>query len=107
GVIEYKGENLLNLSASEIRKVRGGEIGLIPQNPSTSLNPVLRIGKQVEEAARTHRQWNQSKVRSFSIRLLEQLGFSRAEENLSAYPFQLSGGMKQRILASIGISGDP
>ncbi len=107
GKIMYKGKNLLDLSQADMRKIRGGQIGLIPQNPSSSLNPVLRIGRQVEEGARLHRTWSRQEIRTYSVELLERLGFSDARKNLSAYPFQLSGGMKQRILAAIGIAGGP
>lgn len=107
GNITYKGKNLLTLTKKEMRKIRGKEIGLIPQNPATSLNPVLKVGRQVEEGAKLYRKWGKKQLRAHTISLLERLGFTNAVRNINAYPFQLSGGMKQRVLATIGISGAP
>lgn len=108
GSIVFKGQDLLKLDRKSIRKWRGSEIALIPQNPAASLNPVLTIGYQLKEAMTRHRrtssgrQWNKE-----AQRLLSQLHMPEPERKLGSYPFQLSGGMKQRVLAAIGMCGHP
>ncbi|MFH5185306.1 ABC transporter ATP-binding protein [Paenibacillus sp. TAB 01] len=108
GSIVFKGQDLLKLDRKSIRKWRGSEIALIPQNPAASLNPVLTIGYQLKEAIARHRrtssgkQWNKE-----AQRLLSQLHMPEPEHKLGSYPFQLSGGMKQRVLAAIGMCGHP
>lgn len=107
GNVMFEGTNLLDCSHAEMRTIRGSRIGLIPQNPSSSLNPVLRIGMQVGEAIGRHRKLSSNKIKALSLQLLERMGFPDARRNVSSYPFQLSGGMIQRVLASIGIAGEP
>ncbi|MDO9573388.1 MAG: ABC transporter ATP-binding protein [Candidatus Contubernalis sp.] len=107
GTVTFKGKNLLNLPEGEIRKIRGKEIALIPQNPSTSLNPVLKIGVQIVEVIHLHQRLSRKKARQAAVELLRSLNFSDPDKRMEEYPHQFSGGMMQRILAGIGIAGEP
>lgn len=104
GEILFNGRNLLNITEKEIRKIRGGIIGWIPQNPATSLNPVLKVGFQVYEVLETHRDdWGWSRV----FELFRKLDLTPEHRKSQEYPHRLSGGMRQRVLVSIGIASDP
>ncbi|WP_249861436.1 ABC transporter ATP-binding protein [Paenibacillus konkukensis] len=107
GSIVYKGQSLLELDPRSRRKLRGRDIALIPQNPASSLNPVLSIGYQLLEAIRLYGRIGRKEAREQAIGLLEELGLPEPRRQLRAYPFQLSGGMKQRVLAAIGTAGAP
>lgn len=107
GTIVYDGEDLTRLSEKRLRRLRGGSIGLIPQNPATSLNPVLRIGRQVIESLRKHRRLSRQQAAAKLLELLGRLGLPEPERTSRRYPWQLSGGMKQRVLTAIGIAGRP
>lgn len=107
GQIIYKNQEILNLSIKQLRKIRGKEIGLLPQSPSTSLNPVLKIGEQIIEGFRLHRGMKKDAAKNKGIEILEFLGLSESEKKINVYPHQLSGGMKQRVLAALSITGQP
>lgn len=107
GEIIFEDKNILRLSSSELKKLRGGKIGLIPQNPSEALNPLLKNGKQITETIAKHQKVSRKERRSLASRLLKALNFVNPELAMEQYPHQLSGGMKQRVLAAIGISGNP
>ncbi|WP_282942584.1 ABC transporter ATP-binding protein [Paenibacillus sp. RC67] len=108
GSIMFKGVDLLQLDQKSLRKWRGSEIALIPQNPATSLNPVLTIGYQLKEAIARHRTDKRRKqLKEQAVELLTNLNMPEPEQKLRSYPFQLSGGMKQRVLAAIGMCGNP
>ncbi|RJX24757.1 MAG: ABC transporter ATP-binding protein [Dethiobacter sp.] len=107
GTIAYKGLNLTGLPEKEIRKIRGKEIALIPQNPSTSLNPVLKIGFQVAEVFHLQQRLPWKKARQAAIEMLRSFDFPDPGKRAEEYPHQLSGGMKQRVLAAMGIAGEP
>ena len=107
GEIIYKGENLCFLSAQAIRKIRGKEIGLIAQNPSEALNPLLKNGYQVTEAICRHRNLSHQEGWRVAEDILRELDIPKPESRMAEYPHQLSGGMKQRILTAIGIGGTP
>ena len=107
GEIIYKGENLGILSAKAIRKIRGKEIGLIAQNPSEALNPLLTNGYQVTEAICRHRNLSRQEGWRVADDILRELDIPEPERRMTEYPHQLSGGMKQRILTAIGIGGSP
>lgn len=105
GSIHFKGRSLLDLNAEEMRRLRGREIALIPQNPATSLNPVLRVGYQIAEAVLG---MTSSKARrNKAAELLRQMDMPEPDRKLRKYPFELSGGMKQRVLTAIGAAGVP
>ncbi|MGA9286746.1 MAG: ABC transporter ATP-binding protein, partial [Anaerobacillus sp.] len=103
----YKGENLLTKSEKEMREIRGNEIGMIFQEPMTSLNPVFRIGNQLIEGIRIHKKWNKKKSWDHAISILKLVGLPRAEELMNEYPHQLSGGMRQRVMIAMAMACDP
>ena len=106
GTAIFNGKEMLNLPVEEMRKVRGRQISLLPQNPSSSLNPVLKNGRQLSEVFELlnvpQKEW-----RKRSISIMEKLLLQEPAMLLGKYPHQLSGGMKQRLLASIALSFDP
>ncbi|CAG7629622.1 putative D,D-dipeptide transport ATP-binding protein DdpD [Paenibacillus solanacearum] len=108
GSIVFKGTDLLRVDRKRLRHWRGSEIAFIPQNPATSLNPVLTIGYQVAEAiARFRKMQRRKAIAAQAAGLLRDLRMPAPEQKLKSYPFQLSGGMKQRVLAAIGLAGQP
>ena len=102
-----EGRDVLKLSESEIRRIRGAEIGFIFQDPLTSLNPVLTIGSQVSESLIEHLHMSDSEARARSIELLEYVGIPGAEQRFDDYPHQFSGGMRQRVMIAIAIACSP
>src|SRR6266545_2639380 len=107
GQILFKGRDLLALSEEEMRKVRGGEIGMIFQEPMTSLNPVLTIGRQLTEPVEIHLGMTPAQSRARAIELLTLVGVSDAERRLRQYPHQFSGGMRQRMMIAMALSCNP
>ncbi|MEN1761124.1 MULTISPECIES: ABC transporter ATP-binding protein [Anoxynatronum] len=106
GRIHYRGQNLLQCRERDFRRLRGRSIGLIPQSPQDSLNPVVPLGRQLLDAL-WHHALPRSEKQSLLCRLLNQLGFSSPASLMQAYAFQLSGGMQQRVLAAMGVAADP
>ena len=107
GSITLDGEDLLQLSESEMSKVRGSKIALIIQDPMTSLNPVLSIGNQVTEAIRIHQDIPTRSVMEKALEVLRKVNIPAAESRIRDYPHQMSGGMRQRVVGAIGISCQP
>lgn len=107
GEIYYKGEDILALKAGELQRLRGKEIALLPQSPSTSLNPVLKIGLQIAEGLQLHRKITWEQARSRAVEMLSFLKLPEPVKRMEEYPHQLSGGMKQRVLAAASITGRP
>ncbi len=107
GAVLLEGRDLLALPEASMRAVRGGAIGMIFQEPMTSLNPVLSIGEQVGESLRRHRHLGGAALRVESINLLNAVGLPDAARRISEYPFQLSGGMKQRVMIAMALAGNP
>ncbi|MCH8187039.1 MAG: ABC transporter ATP-binding protein [Chloroflexi bacterium] len=107
GSIRYNGKELLGLSAEQMRPLRGKEISLIFQDAAAALNPVIPIGKQVEEIIREHTRMGHRQVRAMSVDLLTQMGIPDASRMMDRYPFQLSGGMAQRVMLAIGVAMKP
>ncbi len=107
GEVIFDGTDLLKLSREEIRKVRGGRIAMIFQEPMTSLNPVLTIGRQLSEALELHQQMGKRAAVQDAIRLLELVGIPHAERRARDYPHHFSGGMRQRVMIAMAISCKP
>lgn len=107
GEIEFEGQNILLLSRAEKRRVRGGEIGMVFQDPTASLNPVYRIGDQIADVGRLHRGLGKSEAWRDAVHLLGDLGFQEPEKKARAYPFELSGGMRQRAQIAVAVAGRP
>ncbi|MFD2111870.1 dipeptide ABC transporter ATP-binding protein [Thiorhodococcus fuscus] len=107
GGVRFAGTDLLRLTESEMRQVRGGGMAMIFQEPQTSLNPVLTVGAQIAEAVRVHEGASQARVRERVVDLLRSVGISDPERRVEAYPHQLSGGMKQRVMIAMALAGDP
>ena len=107
GRIIFDGRNLLELPDSEIRKVRGGQISMVFQEPMTSLNPVLTIGLQLTETMSLHLGMSQEEADKRAIELLGMVGIGEAERRLKQYPHQFSGGMRQRVMIALALSCNP
>jgi oligopeptide transport system ATP-binding protein len=107
GEIIFDGIDVLKLSDDEMRRLRGKEIGFIFQDPLTSLNPTLTIGYQIGESIREHMGLSQKAAQDRVVELLSKVGIPRAKDRLKDYPFQFSGGMRQRVMIAIALSCDP
>lgn len=105
GRIIYKGENLLDLSEDRMRQIRGREIAMMLQNPSTSLNPVLTVGEQIAEVYRYHNGATREEAKRKASNMLELVGVD--SKRMCEYPHQFSGGMKQRVMIAIGLALNP
>ena len=106
GSIEFEGHSVLSLDKKNLRKIRGGGIAYIFQEPSASLNPVFTVGYQIAEAVRLHRP-DISEVRSRVVELLDLVGIQKAESRFGAYPHELSGGMQQRVVIAMALACEP
>ena len=107
GRVEFQGINVLELGSEETRRVRGREIAMVFQDPATGLNPVLSAGQQVEEIITTHLDVSKREAKRRSLEVLAQMGLPDPEQVATRYPFQLSGGMAQRVMIAIATALNP
>jgi len=107
GEILYRGRDLLKLDKEEMRKMRGNEISMIFQEPMTSLNPVFTVGNQIGEAIRLHQGLGKKETRAKTIEMLRLVKIADPESRVDAYPHQLSGGMRQRVMIAMALSCNP
>src|SRR5829696_1461259 len=107
GTAMFGGRDLLSLTDEQLRSVRGREIAMIFQDPMTSLNPVLTIGRQIREALQTHFAMDKEQAEKRATELLDQVGIPSAKMRLKDYPHQFSGGMRQRAMIAMALAGEP
>ena len=107
GKILFHGEDLLQKSEKEMRKIRGNRISMIFQEPMTALNPVFRIGSQISEVLRLHKGMSKKQAWNYAIDLLDQVGIPDPKNKIKAYPHEMSGGQKQRVMIAMAIACEP
>jgi oligopeptide transport system ATP-binding protein len=107
GEILFKGEDLLQASEERMREIRGNRIAMVFQEPTTSLNPVLTVGRQISESIELHLRMDRKGALAESVRLLKMVGIPDCERRIRDYPYQFSGGMQQRIMIAMALSCNP
>ena len=107
GEILFEGQNLLHQSAREMRRIRGGKIAMIFQDPMTALDPTMKIGKQIAETVRLHKSVRRAEAKARAMELLSLVGIEEPEKRYQQYPHEFSGGQRQRIVIAIALAADP
>jgi len=107
GAIHLRGRRIDNLPAADMRRIRGRHIGMVFQDPLTSLNPLYRVGRQITETIRTHQEMSEADARARAIALLEEVGIQGASQRIDSYPHEFSGGMRQRVVLALALAAEP
>lgn len=107
GSIKFRGEELVGAGEGALRKIRGNKISIIFQDPMTSLNPVYTVGNQLMESILLHTGRNKEESRKHAMEMLRLVGISEPEKRMKQYPYELSGGMRQRVMIAMAMSSDP
>ena len=107
GEIYLHGRRIDNLSPADLRRVRGRHIGMVFQDPLTSLDPLYRVGDQLIETIRAHRPMSAARARAVALGLLNEVGIPAADRRIDAYPHEFSGGMRQRVVLALALCGEP
>jgi oligopeptide transport system ATP-binding protein len=107
GEVLFEGRDIMKMDMEEVRRVRGNKIAMVFQDPMTSLNPVLTVGRQIDEALELHMGMDKRQARKRTIELLEMVGIPEAAERADDYPHQFSGGMRQRVMIAMALSCNP
>ena len=107
GSAKFQGDELVGKNAEQLRRLRGGQVGIVLQNPMTCFDPLYRIGNQIAETFAAHQKWDAGEIKERSIEMLDKMQIRNPEEALEKYPHQLSGGMLQRIMIGIAMAMEP
>src|ERR671916_306967 len=107
GEVVFEGQDILSLAPDEVRKIRGNDIAMIFQDPMTSLNPFMRISKQLMEITQLHRGYSKEQAYEHAVKMLEMVGIPEARARVDSYPHEFSGGMRQRVMIAMALSCEP